>query len=499
VAGSNGIGKGDISSSRTTLVMPPGEKAALFYHRLDEVCGVVAELLKDSVRQGEMCRFMFRVPKEVMKERMKAHGLDLDSQPSIEIISLSQALADGYSGSSIGEQMWAFVQKAKTSGYAGTRLILNMPEVMAAQEPEKSGWSELEEVLEELGVTLVCLYDMASLSPGFLLRSLASYPQVIIDGVLCRNFYYVPSLNFPQRDASRDLYEQLEVIREERDIRQNEGRERSKLMESNLELQNEMMQRRMAEFALLRAENNLRTMLDAMSDSVFMIDRDMRVTIANNTFVRYLGEMRLDTSYEGKPIYELFPGLPVGGRRLFEEVFRYGYSTVVEESLDYQGVRREMEVRMVPVMMGDKVDRIVVISRQKTVSPDDLEAMWARAEAMKDEILNPSGPSAGAMELCPHAIMVTDPEWNLISVNQAMAREFGRSKEEVLGIGNSLRFLHARRNDEGQVRRIDVNGRISAPSVMTRSDGSVLDVMCYVTFVEGDDRHRALTIIRPEP
>ena len=118
---------------------------------------------------------------------------------------------------------------------------------------------------------------------------------------------------------------------------------------------------------------------------------------------------------------------------------------------------------------------------------------------MKDEILNPSGPSAGAMELCPHAIMVTDPEWNLISVNQAMAREFGRSKEEVLGIGNSLRFLHARRNDEGQVRRIDVNGRISAPSVMTRSDGSVLDVMCYVTFVEGDDRHRAITIIRPEP
>jgi len=478
--------------------MPPGEKAALFYHRLDEVCPVVTELLKDSVRQGEMCRFMFRLPKEVMKERIKAQGLDLDSQPSIETISLSHALADGYAGFSIGEQMRAFVQKAKASGYAGTRLILNMPEVMAIQGSSKSGWSELEEVLEELNVTLICLYDMASLSPGFLLRSLASYSQVIIDGTLCRNFYYVPSLVFPQRDAYRDLYEQLESIREERDIRQNEVRERSKLIESNLELQDEMMQRRMVEFALLRAENNLRTMLDAMTDSVFMIDRDMRVTIANNTFVRYLEELGLDTSYEGKPIYELFPGIPVGGRRLFEEVFRYGYSTVVEESLDFQGVRRGMEVRIVPVMMGDKVDRIVVISRQMDISPDDLEDMWARTEVMKDEILNPSGPSAGAMEFCPHAVMVTDSEWNLISVNQVMARDLGRSREEVLKIGNSQRFLSARRNDEGQVRRIDVNGRISAPSVMTRSDGSVLNVMCYVTFIDGDDRHRALTIIRPE-
>ena len=84
------------------------------------------------------------------------------------------------------------------------------------------------------------------------------------------------------------------------------------------------MQRRMVEFALLRAENNLRTMLDAMSDMVFMVDRDLRVTNGNHTFVKYLKDTGLDPYFEGKFVYDLFPGAPTGGRRLFEEVFRFG-------------------------------------------------------------------------------------------------------------------------------------------------------------------------------
>ncbi|HNU36558.1 MAG TPA: MEDS domain-containing protein, partial [Methanomassiliicoccales archaeon] len=107
--------------------MPPGEKAALFYSRQDEVCGVVTELLKDSIRQKEMCAFVFRSHPATLKEMIKARGLDLDANPSIVLVPLSRAPMNSYSRDTIGEQMRTMVQQAKGLGYSGARLILNVP------------------------------------------------------------------------------------------------------------------------------------------------------------------------------------------------------------------------------------------------------------------------------------------------------------------------------------------------------------------------------------
>jgi len=475
--------------------MPPGEKAALFYHRLDDVCDVVTDLLKDSIQQGEMCVFMFRSPLATMKEMVKARGLDLDAHPSIVLVPLSKAPVDRYSRSSIGEQMRTFVQQAKGLGYAGARLILNVPEELSARVPSENSWSELDKVREELSMTVVCLYDMTALSPGFLLNSLSSYPKVIMDGVLCRNFYYVPSLTFPQRDAYRDLYEQLESIREERDIDTKKELERTKLMEMNQELQEEMVQRRMVEFALLRAENNLRTMLDAMADMVFMVDRDLRVTNANQTFVRYIESIGVDPVYEGRLVYDMVPGASTGGRGLLEEVFHHGYPTVVEEHLDLNAGRLEMEFRLMPVKMGDKVDRVVIIGRPLNATASELREMWKKADQMKEELLDPTGPAAGSMEFCPHPVLVTGHGGKMLSANHALGREMGCTREEVLGMGSATEFLESQRDEDGTIKRINVNGRISIPSILRRRDGTSRKVMCYVTPVgEGEDA-RFLTVI----
>jgi PAS domain-containing protein len=459
---------------------------------------VVAELLKDSVEQGEMCAFVFRTPLPTLKEAIRAQGLDLDVHPSIVLVPLEKAPMSSYSQNSIGEQMRMLVQQAKGLGYSGARLILNVPEELSVQVPSDNAWLELDEVREELGLTVICLYDMTILSPGFLLRTLASYPKVIMDGVLCRNFYHVPSLAFPQRDAYRDLYEQLESIREEQDKWENEGKERSKLMEMNRALQEEMVQRRMVEFALLRAENNLRTMLDAMADMVFMIDRDLHVTNGNQTFVRYLESNGVDPSYEGRFVYDLFPGASTEGRSLFEEVFRHGYPTVVEDRLDLDTGRLEMEFRLMPVKMGDKVDRVVVIGRPLNATADDMRSMWDKADQMRDELLDPSGPASGAMELCPHPVLVTGHTGTLISANQALARRLGCTPQEVLAMGSATVFLEGQRDEEGMVRRVSVNGRISIPSIMRLPNGTSRKVICFVTPIgEGKDA-RFLTVIVEE-
>jgi PAS domain S-box-containing protein len=376
---------------------------------------------------------------------------------------------------------------------------LNVPEELSAQVPTESTWLELDKVREELGLTVVCLYDMSVLSPGFLLRMLSSFPQVIMDGVLCRNFYYVPSLSSPQRVSYRDLYEQLESIREERDLRQSEGRERLKLMELNRELQEEMLQRRMVEFALLRAENNLRTMLDAMPEMVFMVDRDLRVTLGNQTFIRHLEATGVDTSYEGRFVYDLFPGATTEGRKLFEEVFRYGYPTVVQDSLATRSGRQNLEARLVPVMMGDKVDRVVAIARPMQATAGDMKEMWDRAEVLKEEVLDPEGPSAGAMEHCPHPVLVTDNDGKVLYTNQALGRELGCSPAEVMEMGSAYRFLSPHRDANGAIRRISIDGRITIPSILTRKDGSRQDVICYVVYISNGDDGKVLTVMTSGP
>jgi len=475
--------------------MPPGDKAALFYHRLDEVFGVVTDLLKDSIRQGEMCVFMFRSPMATLKEMVKARGLDLDAQPSIVLVPISKAPMERYSQSIIGEQMRTFVQQAKGLGYSGARLILNVPEELSGKVPSENAWSELDKVREELGMTVICLYDMTALSPGFLIRSLSSYPMVIMDGVLCRNFYYVPSLALRQRDAYGDLYQQLESIREERCHRESEERERSKLMELNRELQEEMVQRRMVEFALLRAENNLRTMLDAMADMVFMVDRDLRVTNGNRTFVRYLGSIGVDPAYEGKFVYDLFPGACTGGWSLFEEVFHHGYPTVVEDYLDLDAGRLEMEFRLMPVMMGDKVDGVVVIGRPMNATANEMKEMWEKADQMRDELLDPSGPAAGSLDFCPHPVLVTSHGGTMLWANHALGRDLGCTREEVLNMGSATEFLEPQRDEDGMVRRINYNGRISIPSILKHRDGTSHKVMCFVTPVGEGEGARFLTVI----
>jgi len=484
-----------VPPSRPDLVIPPGEKAAMFYHRMNDAYDVVADLLRDSVRQREMCAFVFRSPLPTLKGELMARGLDLDAHPSIVLVPLSKAPLDGYSRNSIGEQMKALVQQAKGLGYSGARLILNVPEELSAQVPSESTWADLDKVREELGLTVICLYDMTILSAGFLLRTLSSYPQVIMDRALCRNFYYVPSLNFPKRDAYRDLYEQLESIREERDLRESEGRERSKLMELNRELQEEMAQRRMVEFALLRAENNLRTMLDAMPEMVLMVDRDLRATLGNQAFVRYLEDTGVGTSYEGRFVYDLFPGAPTGSRALIDEVFRYGYPTVVEDHLDLHAGRMEMEFRLVPIKMGGKVDRVVVIGRPLTATPDEIDEMWEKADLMREELLDPSGPSSRTLDFCPHPVLVTGHGGTLLYVNRALGRELGMTCEEVMGMGSATEFLEPQREEGGAIRRINVNGRISIPSLLRQRDGTSRRVMCYVTQVGEGEEARFLTVI----
>jgi len=467
----------------------------MFYNRLDEVVGTLASLLQDAIDQREMCAFLCRSHTSALKEHLKALGMDTDRHPSIVLIPFSKALTEGYSEVTIGQHMRVFVQQAKGLGYSGARLIMNVPEELAAQVPSDDSWRELDLVREELGLTVICLYDLVSLSPEFLLKSLASFPKVIMDGAISRNFYYLPTTEGGTMDRQRDLYQLLDNIKAEREERLSEEEERSRLMQMNRQLQEEMLRRRMVEFSLLQAENNLRTMLDAMDDAVFMVDRDLRVTMGNHAFIRYLKENDQDTYFEGKSVFELFPGSPPGTGQLYEEVFQYGYATVVDESIHLTNGLFEAEVRRVPVKMGNVVDRIVVIFRNKPAKLSVMQEMWGFADQLREEVLDPEGPMRGMRDKCPHPVLVTNMDGRIFDFNDAVCRKFGYTREELNDLGSSLALLLPADQRMGMHVRSNYDGHITMPSMLRRKDGSHLRADCYICCAgEGED-HRIITII----
>ena len=62
-------------------------------------------------------------------------------------------------------------------------------------------------------------------------------------------------------------------------------------------------------------------------------------------------------------------------------------------------------------------------------------------------------------------------------------------------MGSAYRFLGPQKDEEGHIRRINSDGRISIPSILTRKDGSTHEVMCYVVYASEGAEPRTMTVI----
>lgn len=472
-----------------------GEKAACFYHQPEEMLETTIALMEEALRRHEMCVLLSCSPVPFMVERLSAMGLNPRDHPGIVIIPWTSIDMKDYSHGSMTDQLSAFSSQARAQGYAGAMLLVDVPQELAEQLPDLDAWLVLDEVRAGLGITVVCMYDMASLSAALLLRSLTTYSIVITQGMLCHNFYCLSRGPAPN-DPAIGLFDQLNQLRAEHNQMRLLDDERSRLQNINTQLQEEIVRRKMVEFALLQSQNNQSIMLDAMGDMVCMVDRQLRVTQGNQAFITFLDEQGLSTSFEGRTIYEVFPGLPLENRYLYEEVFHFGHITVTDETLDLKHAHLEAEVRRVPVLKGDAVDRIVVIFRLKPVEEFVHPGMWEFAEVLKASIRDPHGPLGDMMEHCPHPVLVHNINGDLYQFNKAACTMLGYSSEELTALGSTMALLDLPTGVKGHHRRYNYNGRISMPATVRRRNGSLQDVTCFFAFLQQGKDLKIILVLR---
>lgn len=117
---------------------------------------------------------------------------------------------------------------------------------------------------------------------------------------------------------------------------------------------------------LKASEQQYRSTINAMGDAIHVVGRDMKIIITNPTLLQWHERLGLDTNAVGRSLSELYPFLSDNVLKEYDTVFSTGKVLVTEETTTIKKEVVVTEVRKIPIMENDKVERIITIIRDIT-------------------------------------------------------------------------------------------------------------------------------------
>jgi len=121
------------------------------------------------------------------------------------------------------------------------------------------------------------------------------------------------------------------------------------------------MERRLKE-----SEQQYRSMIDSMGDVIHVVDRELRLLIANPTLIQWNKELGLETEVVGRALLEVFPFLPDTAIEEYQQVFDNGKNLISEERTRIDDRDFFTEVRKIPIFEKGIVERVITIIRNIT-------------------------------------------------------------------------------------------------------------------------------------
>jgi PAS domain S-box-containing protein len=241
-------------------------------------------------------------------------------------------------------------------------------------------------------------------------------------------------------------------------------------------------ERRAAHEHLRQSEERYRTTLESMGDAIHVVDSDLRITLVNKRLVRWTEELGFDPDVVGKNLFKAFGFLPKGIRAEYRKVFSGGQTLLTEERTRIGEREFIAEVRKIPILKGDRVDRVVTVVRD--VTQEKLNEVALRESEERYRSLQ---------ENIPVGIFRTTPEGDLLSANPALWDMLGYSSEvELKAYKVGDHYVHPGQRREF-VETLNDRGFITdfeAP--MKRKDGSTFWASLNATLVRdprGRGRH----------
>ncbi|MGC8874418.1 MAG: PAS domain S-box protein, partial [Chloroflexia bacterium] len=245
--------------------------------------------------------------------------------------------------------------------------------------------------------------------------------------------------------------------------------------EAVLGISRDATDRKQAEEALRRSELRYRATIDALTDLIHTVDRELRVVLCNRALERRMEELGLGPEIIGRSLFDLFPFLPERVREEYEEVFRTGRPVFTQEEIWLQGRLFITETHKIPILEGDGVHYIVTVIH-------DITERWQAEQALRES----EERYRTLVETSPDAIVLTDLEGRVLMANQRAASLYGVScPEELVGNdGFELLAPHEREWMEAAVRRVFERGTVQELEYTVRtSDGRSVPIELSLSLV----------------
>ena len=98
-----------------------------------------------------------------------------------------------------------------------------------------------------------------------------------------------------------------------------------------------------------KSEYHYRLIFDSVGDAIHIIDRELRIIIANKAFTEWIRVMSIKADIVGLNVFEAFPFLRETVKGEYEQVFKTGKTLITEECNILYGRNIYTESRKIPL------------------------------------------------------------------------------------------------------------------------------------------------------
>jgi PAS domain S-box-containing protein len=164
-----------------------------------------------------------------------------------------------------------------------------------------------------------------------------------------------------------------------------------------------------AEDALHASKEQYKTTIDAMSDGIYLVDKDLNIVLLNTTFRRWIDRLGVRGEIVGKSIDEALPCFKGELSAEFRMVFASGEILITTDDFRVGGKDYIFETRKIPVFEDGVVTRVGTIMRnitlqkkieaEKKIAYQQIEKNIEQFAILGDHIRNPMQVIVGLADL----------------------------------------------------------------------------------------------------
>ncbi len=241
---------------------------------------------------------------------------------------------------------------------------------------------------------------------------------------------------------------------------------------------------------LIESERQYRTTINSLGDPLHVINKNLKIILANQAIVKWLTELELESELVGKNLFSVFPFLPPIIEEEYKQVFETGKSIMTTESTILPASNAITETRKIPIFSGGEVEQVITIIRDITESRE-MEIQLKESEEKYRSMVNDldiafyRGEHKGGLLMYNQSLarmLDLDPDQNIIGkgtgdffIDPKMREEYYKELEEKGYIRN---FIAQIRKASGSIMTVDLNAHLiyDSDGVPIEVEGTFADI-----------------------